>query len=113
MRQEYLRTHSLKKRTANTTASIKSLEKQFETIREQQYAVENEEFALGLSCVGVPIDGGLSPYAIGVSAPTERFSANFDFYPKTLKTLRSEEHTSELQSLMRISYAVFCLNTKK
>src|SRR3546814_8401398 len=26
--------------------------------------------------------------------------------------LRSEEHTSELQSLMRISYAVFCLNTK-
>src|SRR3546814_7234473 len=27
------------------------------------------------------------------------------------KELRSEEHTSELQSLMRISYAVFCLNT--
>src|SRR3546814_2529237 len=27
--------------------------------------------------------------------------------------LRSEEHTSELQSLMRISYAVFCLNKKK
>src|SRR3546814_2902851 len=27
--------------------------------------------------------------------------------------VRSEEHTSELQSLMRISYAVFCLNTKK
>src|SRR3546814_1006681 len=28
-------------------------------------------------------------------------------------TIRSEEHTSELQSLMRISYAVFCLNKKK
>src|SRR3546814_4365030 len=27
--------------------------------------------------------------------------------------LRSEEHTSELQSLMRISYAVFCLKNKK
>src|SRR3546814_1164825 len=27
-------------------------------------------------------------------------------------TLRSEEHTSELQSLMRISYAVFCLTKK-
>src|SRR3546814_7038089 len=27
--------------------------------------------------------------------------------------VRSEEHTSELQSLMRISYAVFCLNKKK
>src|SRR3546814_1118825 len=29
------------------------------------------------------------------------------------RATRSEEHTSELQSLMRISYAVFCLNTKK
>src|SRR3546814_4116802 len=29
------------------------------------------------------------------------------------RQLRSEEHTSELQSLMRISYAVFCLKTKK
>src|SRR3546814_5793662 len=30
----------------------------------------------------------------------------------TSKPLRSEEHTSELQSLMRISYAVFCLKKK-
>src|SRR3546814_7065777 len=29
------------------------------------------------------------------------------------RTIRSEEHTSELQSLMRISYAVFCLKKKK
>src|SRR3546814_5673791 len=29
------------------------------------------------------------------------------------RAIRSEEHTSELQSLMRISYAVFCLNNKK
>src|SRR3546814_7424465 len=34
--------------------------------------------------------------------------ANWD-----LAALRSEEHTSELQSLMRISYAVFCLKKKK
>src|SRR3546814_3870239 len=31
----------------------------------------------------------------------------------SFKTRRSEEHTSELQSLMRISYAVFCLKKKK
>src|SRR3546814_3407589 len=31
----------------------------------------------------------------------------------TATTFRSEEHTSELQSLMRISYAVFCLKKKK
>src|SRR3546814_2845667 len=30
-----------------------------------------------------------------------------------IMTNRSEEHTSELQSLMRISYAVFCLQKKK
>src|SRR3546814_4151397 len=32
---------------------------------------------------------------------------------KTAHDVRSEEHTSELQSLMRISYAVFCLKKKK
>src|SRR3546814_10521432 len=32
---------------------------------------------------------------------------------KLLAEKRSEEHTSELQSLMRISYAVFCLKKKK
>src|SRR3546814_2017335 len=32
---------------------------------------------------------------------------------ETIAEIRSEEHTSELQSLMRISYAVFCLKKKK
>src|SRR3546814_1115122 len=32
---------------------------------------------------------------------------------RLIRLLRSEEHTSELQSLMRISYAVFCLKKKK
>src|SRR3546814_6454878 len=32
--------------------------------------------------------------------------------PGVLRLVRSEEHTSELQSLMRTSYAVFCLTTK-
>src|SRR3546814_8482301 len=37
------------------------------------------------------------------------------FFPgeSIMSSLRSEEHTSELQSLMRISYAVFCLKKKK
>src|SRR3546814_1557895 len=35
-----------------------------------------------------------------------------DFSPDEIR-MRSEEHTSELQSLMRISYAVFCLKKKK
>src|SRR3546814_5056919 len=36
-----------------------------------------------------------------------------DVVQKLLRKARSEEHTSELQSLMRISYAVFCLKKKK
>src|SRR3546814_4851288 len=36
-----------------------------------------------------------------------------DVDPVGIDEIRSEEHTSELQSLMRISYAVFCLNKNK
>src|SRR3546814_7350131 len=35
-----------------------------------------------------------------------------DSYNEVKRVVRSEEHTSELQSLMRISYAVFCLKKK-
>src|SRR3546814_2635696 len=50
------------------------------------------------------------------------FPRTLDYHPSPLelwewgianKIGRSEEHTSELQSLMRISYAVFCLKKKK
>src|SRR3546814_5480993 len=37
----------------------------------------------------------------------------FTRHKKGAPVVRSEEHTSELQSLMRISYAVFCLKKKK
>src|SRR3546814_5467853 len=39
-------------------------------------------------------------------------SATCEDSPASGNTTRSEEHTSELQSLMRISYAVFCLKKK-
>src|SRR3546814_5596980 len=47
---------------------------------------------------------------LGVAGVPEVLSA----MPEVLKNIfgRSEEHTSELQSLMRISYAVFCLKKK-
>src|SRR3546814_9009030 len=66
---------------------------------------------------------------IGVPVNRKRLEAFVDEAPKMLHFLkstgvqvmaaawpdylRSEEHTSELQSLMRISYAVFCLKKKK
>src|SRR3546814_2375521 len=42
-----------------------------------------------------------------------RFVAGVEQAPGLVVGDRSEEHTSELQSLMRISYAVFCLKKKK
>src|SRR3546814_5416650 len=41
------------------------------------------------------------------------FSINLLTLLALVLAIRSEEHTSELQSLMRISYAVFCLKKKK
>src|SRR3546814_3184505 len=43
----------------------------------------------------------------------ERAEAAGDMMAIMNHSMRSEEHTSELQSLMRISYAVFCLKKKK
>src|SRR3546814_3660991 len=42
-----------------------------------------------------------------------RMTVLFSYWYKGFYDARSEEHTSELQSLMRISYAVFCLKKKK
>src|SRR3546814_2369813 len=45
--------------------------------------------------------------SLSLKAAQPRYEAFLELVP------RSEEHTSELQSLMRISYAVFCLKKKK
>src|SRR3546814_1214437 len=49
----------------------------------------------------------------GRPSPPERFVRDALVNAYRTATGRSEEHTSELQSLMRISYAVFCLKKKK
>src|SRR3546814_985699 len=62
----------------------------FGTIFPPDWRVKTFCYALAFACLLIPI---------GTSTRTG--------------LLRSEEHTSELQSLMRISYAVFCLKKKK
>src|SRR3546814_8946218 len=62
----------------------------------------------GVEIVAAPrLDGGIlrGPEGIGI--------AEIAILAKQVRDDRSEEHTSELQSLMRISYAVFCLKKKK
>src|SRR3546814_10078516 len=53
---------------------------------------------------------GLDRFIVTVETMKHRI---FQFLPKSIAPDRSEEHTSELQSLMRNSYAVFCLKKKK
>src|SRR3546814_18444210 len=53
------------------------------------------------------------PAARTLAVPGLAEKAKRDFRIDALLEGRSEEHTSELQSLMRISYAVFCLKKKK
>src|SRR3546814_9654493 len=49
----------------------------------------------------------------GEPAPGQSTGEAMAEMERLAQQLRSEEHTSELQSLMRISYAVFCLKKKK
>src|SRR3546814_7593398 len=51
------------------------------------------------------LDGGVDLQAVADDAGVRQ-------QPRALADARSEEHTSELQSLMRSSYAVFCLKKK-
>src|SRR3546814_1290101 len=48
-----------------------------------------------------------------VRSSVSQYRSNVSSVTNMAKMKRSEEHTSELQSLMRISYAVFCLKKKK
>src|SRR3546814_1838112 len=67
--------------------------------------------AIGGTCTIIPVKPNWTgpEDLLGYFNPIERSYQATPF----LLALRSEEHTSELQSLMRISYAVFCLKKKK
>src|SRR3546814_9356576 len=75
--------------------------------------IENEGVALGPgdANVGLGIDFKIDCAAVAKFAVDDRELG--DRCAVDLEIYRSEEHTSELQSLMRNSYAVFCLKKKK
>src|SRR3546814_6324564 len=54
----------------------------------------------------ISLTGAIGTLSPSLSGLFDNGTGNWNFQP------RSEEHTSELQSLMRISYAVFCLKKK-
>src|SRR3546814_9024256 len=74
----------------------------------QRYLRTGEKRIIGIGRVvfGQRKDGSTFPMELSIGE-----AAN-DAHPLFTGFIRSEEHTSELQSLMRISYAVFCLKKK-
>src|SRR3546814_5523186 len=90
----------------------------------QQGGAGNQRHIEKLVDIGPPVSQGANAGAdigarCGIGCCESQARKNEDFHgartPDPLQPFqqRSEEHTSELQSLMRISYAVFCLKKKK
>src|SRR3546814_5203839 len=81
-------------------------------VRDIEATIRTARAALGgngkVGAVGYCLGGRL---AYMTAARTD-IAASVGYYAVGIDNLRSEEHTSELQSLMRISYAVFCLKKK-
>src|SRR3546814_6738291 len=61
----------------------------------------------------VGLEAAWAVFAASTEQPLPRKAAIAVAAPVAGDVVRSEEHTSELQSLMRISYAVFCLKKKQ
>src|SRR3546814_2661545 len=72
------------------------------------------ERGVDLDAVVEAVDEGRDLFVGGLRGHADEMRARRQFTSIARKgPSRSEEHTSELQSLMRISYAVFCLKKKK
>src|SRR3546814_2629850 len=88
------------------------------SLRRASRILSNTSLKLTSSPVGASSRTGLSHSLVSI-AMTVSCGAVFGsacasrYSTMRVGRLRSEEHTSELQSLMRISYAVFCLKKKK
>src|SRR3546814_952751 len=80
--------------------------------------IEDQRIALARLIVGRLHQPAVDVEAVVGAAPADRFHLRHCIHlvncvPEPGQALRSEEHTSELQSLLRISYAVFCLKKNK
>src|SRR3546814_2061994 len=79
--------------------SMKGVKADFKKLEEHRTQLQSE------------VDKNLERFRFMIADPD--FNVNSPAQKLDLIYGRSEEHTSELQSLMRISYAVFCLKKKK
>src|SRR3546814_3088926 len=80
---------------------------------DREYASPIERYREDVLKVGKNINDEMESVAVDGLTLLNNGLADAIANAKSLGDVRSEEHTSELQSLMRISYAVFCLQKKK
>jgi DNA-binding IclR family transcriptional regulator len=85
--QAYLARAPLTARTKNTLTDKKAIARELDRIRQTWLAVEREEYAIGLSCMAVPIGPPPALLALGISAPAERFEHNFKAYAESLRNI--------------------------
>ncbi|WP_258591968.1 IclR family transcriptional regulator C-terminal domain-containing protein [Mesorhizobium sp. AR07] len=86
-RESHLAPHLLVPVTSRTVIDRNSLLAQLKRIADQGYAVEEEEFSIGLCCLAVPVEGFEGKVALGISVPTERFRKQFENHLEALKTI--------------------------
>jgi len=87
-RRRLFRGHRMKPYTLNSPTCYRQLEPKLSKIVRQGYAVEHEEYGLGISCVAAPIfdHTGCVPAAVTITGPTIRIKPNiFEFIPKVKK----------------------------
>jgi IclR family acetate operon transcriptional repressor len=78
-REAYLDTHRLEARTPHTIVDQADLRAELDRIRSAGYAVDREEFTLGVTCVSAPvIENGVVVAAYTLAAPTDRFDRDRD-----------------------------------
>lgn len=79
-RLAYLDKHAIERNTAATITDRNALDAEFARIRGEQVALDHEEFAEGVCCLAVPLGGADAPYALALSAPSQRFYDNVATY---------------------------------
>src|SRR3546814_5293350 len=110
-------------RDANTPDPVftDTLELDLNSVEPSLAGPKRPQDRVALSGVAASAEKALEDMGSGESTPAEGTDYTIDPAHVVIAAItsctntsnRSEEHTSELQSLMRISYAVFCLKKKK
>jgi IclR family transcriptional regulator, acetate operon repressor len=87
--ERYLAGHAFTARTPNTIVTRAAFDTELDRIRTNWVSTEIQEYALGLSCMAVPIGKVPSQMVLGISAPSERFLERRDDYVEMLKDIAS------------------------